>query len=397
MSSSLNNVEYIKKDLPPLIKNLAYGLTAVGLILVALAYFIDPTRSAFNNVILLMFLTSIGLGSLLIVALEYLGGAVWSTPFRRIGEFLAATLLILPLVAIPIYFNMHELYHWTHLDVVEHDTILSGKSSYLNMGFFTIRVVAFFAIWILFYWLITRNSKKQDITGEDKLTKTNIKLSAIFIPIFGLTITFASIDWLMSLEPHWFSTMFGVYFFAGTFMSAISFITLLLVYLNEKGHLVKGLTKDHYYSFGVFMFGFVCFWAYIAFSQYMLIWYANMPEETIWFLNRWEGSWQTFSVVVMIFLHFVFPFFILASQPSKMDGKKLKIMAVWLLVVHFLDLYWIVFPTFSPEGFMFGWIELGFLLLAFGLVLLVFTLKAKNNNLIPIGDPKLQRGIDFRL
>ena len=117
----------------------------------------------------------------------------------------------------------------------------------------------------------------------------------------------------------------------------------------------------------------------------------------MWFLNRWKGSWQIFSVVVIIFLHFVFPFFILASQPSKMNGTKLKVMAVWLLVVHFLDLYWIIFPTFSPEGVMFGWIEIGFLLLAFGLVLLVFTLKAKNNNLIPIGDPKLQRGIDFRL
>ncbi|MEE9429875.1 MAG: quinol:cytochrome C oxidoreductase, partial [Melioribacteraceae bacterium] len=171
MSSSLNKVGYVKQDLPPLISKLAYGLTAVGLILVVLAYITDPTRSAFNNIILLMFLTSIGLGSLFLVALEYLAGAVWSTPFRRIAEFLAATLVILPLVAIPIYFNMHDLFHWTHLEAVEHDTILSGKSAYLNMGFFTIRAVAFFSIWILFYWLISRNSKKQDLTGEDKLTK----------------------------------------------------------------------------------------------------------------------------------------------------------------------------------------------------------------------------------
>jgi len=396
MSSTLNKVEYEKKDLPPLLIKLAYGLTVVGIVLVVLAYLTDHTRSAYNNVILLMFLISIGLGSLFLVAIEYLAGAVWSTPFRRIAEFLAAVLLIVPIVAIPIYFNMHELYHWMHHEVVEADAVLKGKAAYLNLTAFTIRVVGFFGVWILFYFLLTGNSKKQDTTGDPSLTKKNIKLSAIFIPIFALTLTFSAIDWMMSLEAHWFSTMFGVYYFAATFLAAISFITLLLVYLNEKGKLVKGLVPDHYYSFGVFMFGFVNFWAYIAFSQYMLIWYANLPEETIWFINRWEGSWVTVSMVI-IFVHFVIPFFVLVSQRSKMNGPKLKFMAVWILVAHFLDLYWVVIPTFSPEGAVFGWIEIAFLILGFGLVLLVFVTKAKNNNLIPIGDPKLQRGIDFRL
>jgi hypothetical protein len=128
----------------------------------------------------------------------------------------------------------------------------------------------------------------------------------------------------------------------------------------------------------------------------MLIWYANLPEETIWFINRWEGSWVTVSMII-IFVHFVIPFFVLVSQRSKMNGPKLKFMAVWILVAHFLDLYWVVIPTFSPEGAVFGWIEIAFLILGFGLVLLVFVTKAKNNNLVPIGDPKLQRGIDFRL
>ncbi len=396
MSSTLKKVDYVKKDLPPLLTKFAYGLTAIGLVLVILAYLTDHTRSAYNNVVLLMFLISIGLGSLFLVALEYLGGAVWSTPFRRIAEFLAAILLIVPIVAIPIYFNMHELYHWMHHEAVQSDPILKGKAAYLNINFFTIRVVAFFAVWILFYYLITNNSKKQDTTGDPKLTKINTKLSAIFIPIFALTLTFSAIDWMMSLEAHWFSTMFGVYYFAGIFLGGISAITFLIVYLNEKGNLVKGLVPDHYYSFGVFMFGFVNFWAYIAFSQYMLIWYANLPEETIWFIHRWEGSWVAVSLII-IFIHFVIPFFVMVSQASKMNPAKLKFMAIWILIAHYIDLYWVVLPVYSPKGAVFGWIEFSFLILGFGLMLLVFVLKAKNNNMVPIGDPKLQRGIDFRL
>jgi hypothetical protein len=396
MSSTLNNIDYVKKDLPPIIKKIGFGLTGIGLILVILAYFSDPTRSAFNNILLLMFVTSIGLGSLFLVALEYIGGAVWSTPFRRVAEVLASTLLIVPILAIPIYFNLHDVYHWTHLEVVATDKILSHKSPYLNEAFFTIRIIGYFAIWILFYLIITKNSEKQDTTKEQSLTKKNIRNSAVFIPFFAITITFASIDWMMSLEPHWFSTIFGVYYFAGTFLAALAFITFLVVYLNEKGVFGSGIVSDHYYSLGALLYGFINFWAYIAFSQFMLIWYANLPEETFWFLNRWEGSWLVFSIV-FILVHFLIPFFALVSQPSKTNASRLKFMSIWLLVAHFMDLYFLVIPTFSPDGIVIGWIELGFFLLAFGLVFLIFSIKSKSVNMLPIGDPKLKRGLDFRL
>ncbi len=200
MSSTLNtDIVYEKKDLPPLIKKLAIGLTAVGLLLVILGYFTDHTRSAFNNIVLLMFLTSIGLGSLFLIAIEYLGGAVWSTPFRRIPEILGGMLLILPIIAIPVYLNLHELYHGTHANVVAGNELLSHKSGYLNQSFFTIRVIGYFVIWILFYLLLTRNSKKQDITKDQSITKTNTKISAVFVPFFAITVTFSAIDWMMSL------------------------------------------------------------------------------------------------------------------------------------------------------------------------------------------------------
>jgi len=396
MSSSEKIIEYNRGELPPLFGKLGIILLGIGLVLSLLAYLSDPVRSAFNNIILLEFLTSVGLGALFFVALEHLVGAVWSTPFRRVFEILSSVLLILPIVALPVYFHAHDIFHWTHLDVVASDEILQQKSPYLNMTFFTIRIIAYFLIWILFYWLLSRNSKKQDVSKDQKITKLNAKISAIFMPVFALTITFSSIDWMMSLEPHWFSTIFGVYYFSGTVIVSLAVGTLIVVWLNEKGLLINGIKKDHYYSLGALLFAFINFWAYIAFSQYLLIWYANLPEETFWFLQRWEGSWLYFSVFFII-IHFAVPYFALLSQPSKMDPKKLKFMSAWLVLAHFFDLFWIVIPTLSPNGFVFGWIEIGFIFLAIGIIIVMFSVKAKNENLVAIGDPKLQRGIDFRL
>jgi hypothetical protein len=396
MSSSENVIEYNRKDLPPILGKFGLGLFGIGLVLSILAYLSEPTRSAYNNVILLEFLSSIGIGSLFLIALEYIVGSVWSTPFRRIFEILSSVLLILPLIALPVYLHAHNIFHWTHLDVVAVDEVLQRKSPYLNMTFFTIRIVAYFAIWILFHVLMTKNSRAQDKTKDPKFTKINTKLAAIFLPLFVITLTFSSIDWMMSLEAHWFSTIFGVYYFSGTFLAALAAGTFLVIWLNEKGLLVNGIGKDHYYSLGALLFGFINFWGYIAFSQYLLIWYANLPEETVWFLQRWEGSWMYYSIFFVI-VHFVVPYFALLSQPSKMDPKRLKIMSIWILLVHILDLYWIVIPSFSPEGFIFGWIELGFILLGLGVLIVVFNLNAKGKNLVAIGDPRLKRGIDFRL
>ncbi len=396
MSSAENHIEYSRKDLPGNFSRIGLILAGVGLLVVIIGYFINPVRSSFNNVMLLMFLTSIGVGSLFLVALEYIAGAVWSTPFRRVSEFLAAILLILPIVAVPLFFNLHDLFHWTHTEAVETDHLLEGKAPYLNVSFFTIRSIIFAAIWILFFFLITRNSLKQDSSGDQALTKRNITLSAIFMPLFAITITFASIDWLMSLEPHWFSTIFGIYYFSGTVLAALAAATMFIIILNEKGYFVKGLTKDHYYSLGALMFAFTNFWAYIAFSQFLLIYYANLPEETFWYLARWEGTWLIYSVG-LIFIKFIIPYFGLLSQPSKMNPKRLLYMSVWILFAHIYDLYWLIMPTMSKDGVSFSWYEAGYPLLAFGLIILIFNWKAKKNNLVPIGDPKLKRGINFRL
>ncbi len=389
---------YIKKDLPSKIGKIGGILLAVGGILGVISFITDPSRAAFSYLVCFMFLVSIGIGSLFVVALEYAAGAVWSTPFRRVSEFLAGIIPLLLVLAIPLLFNMHSLFHWTHEDVIATDASLRGKVPYLNIPFFIIRLIIICALWTLFYILLTRNSRKQDYSKDQFITKKNSIISVIFMPVFAFSITIMSVDWMMSLEPHWASTIFGVYYFAGTAWAAFAALTYIVIKLKENGYLHTKLNDDHYYSLGTWMFAFTAFWGYIAFSQYMLIWYGDLPEETSWFLHRWEGIWKVISVVLVL-AHFIVPFFTLLSLRAKTEASRLKFIAIWILATHFLDIYWMVMPgmNIGTGGYYFSWTDLVFPIATVGIIILVFSYLAKRHNLIPIGDPKLERGFDFRL
>ncbi len=389
-------MEHTTKKLPASVGKYGLILTGIGAVMAIAAFAVDAHRAFFGYLWMYMFLVSIGVGSLALVALEYLVGASWSTPFRRVPEFLSALILLLVVLIVPLLFGMHDLFHWTHAEAVAEDPILKSKEPYLNVPFFIARSGIYILIWLVFYFLFTRNSQRQDQTGDPLLTKQNVKYSAIFAILFIITISFMAIDWMMSLEPHWFSTMFGVYYFAGTVLSALAASTYICVSLNEHGYFGFKVDNTKYYSFGTLMFAFNVFWAYIAFSQYMLIWYADIPEETFWIMNRMEGSWVYFSVG-LIFIHFIIPFLILLPRSSKVNPKMLKFMAVWLLLAHAYDLYWIIMPTYFKSGFAFSWNELGFLVLAFGIVTMVFNFMAAKVNIYPVKDPKLQSGLNFHL
>jgi len=392
---SQNNIEYEKK-LPQKFGKTAYLLFGIGLVLVVLAFFIDTTRATYNSLLIFTFLFGLGLCSLFLVALEYVAGAVWSVPFRRISEMLTPLIFIAPIFAIPVLFNMGSVFHWAHHNIMETDQILASKSAYLNTTFFIVRLIVYILLMLIFYYVIIGNSKKQDFNPDPKYTRINIKFSAAFIPVFALTITFASIDWVMSLEPHWFSTMFGVYFFSGSLLTAFAALTFFAVKFKEYGLLPKELQSDHYYNLGAYLFAFINFWAYIAFSQFLLIWYANLPEETSWFLDKTNGSWLYVSIG-LIFVMFLIPYTALLSQPSKSNYKRLKIMSLWILFAHFYDLYWMIMPNYHTESAFFGWIEIAFIIFAVGIVLSLMFLMNKRKNIIPINDPKLKRGLDFHL
>ena len=391
-----NNFEYVKKPLPAKFGYYSFALIIAGLLLVGLAFVASPVRASFNSLIVFMFLMGIGLCSLFLIGIEYLTGAVWSVMFRRIGEYLVFLIFVAPIFAIPVLFNMSEVFLWANHTAVAASKVLQLKTQFLNQSFFLIRTCAILIIMGLFSWLIIRNSLKQDKNQDQKYTRINIKLSAALMPFFGLSITLLGIDWIMSLEPLWFSTIFGVYVFAGSLLTAFATITLFALKLKDYDCLPKEIGRDHFFNLGAFMFAFTNFWAYIAFSQFMLIWYANLPEETFWFLSRTTGSWIYISFGIIV-INFIVPYVGLLSQPSKSNLKRLKLIGAWMLFAHYYDLYWLIMPTFSKSGIAFSWTELGFPILAIGVVMLVFKIAYNKINLIPIGDPKLNRALDFHL
>jgi hypothetical protein len=340
------------------------------------------------------FWTSIGLGGLFFTMLHHLTGSIWSVVIRRISEAAALTLPVMGILFIPILLNQHDLYHWSHHDAVAHDAILQMKAPYLNSMFFIIRSVVYFAIWTFLAIRLAQMSKKQDEESDNMIGLKMARFSAPGMIIFALTITFASFDWLMSLNPHWYSTIFGLYYYAGCVMGIFSFFTLTAIYLKRKGVLEGIVSVEHYHDFGKLMFTFMVFWTYMAFSQYLLIWYANLPEETVWYHQRGVGSWKTFSLVI-VFGHFAIPFFALMTRAAKRSETWLIVMALWLLLFHWLDMYWNVMPTLHPEGVSFSWMDVTTMIGFAGVFKWAFWRRYSSQPVVPIHDPKLQSSINF--
>lgn len=310
------------------------------------------THFLFAYLIAWVFCVSVALGSLFFVMIQHLTKARWSTTIRRIPETIAANFPLLALAGIPVLLGMHDLFHWTHADMYvvggEHyDPVLAGKRAYLNVPFFLARYALYFVAWSVVARKLYTISVRNDTDPDPRNTLQLRKWSAIGIVLFALTVPFAGYDFLMSTDPHWFSTMFGVYFFAGAFLSALCLITFIALFLKRGGMLDTEVTREHIQDMGKFMFGFVVFWTYISFSQYMLYWYANLPEEILWFQKRFSPGWDMVAWSLLLF-HFLVPFFVLLLRGTKRTYPLLATMAVWLMVMHWVDLWWIVMPSMLP-------------------------------------------------
>jgi hypothetical protein len=270
--------------------------------------------------------------------------------------------------------------------------LLQLKSAYLNHKFALVRSAIAFVVWIFIGAKLVKNSLAQDVSGDPEFTIRNTKLSAAFIPLFGLTFSFLAYDFLMSLEPHWFSTMFAVYCFAGLFYSTLCTITIITILMKRRG-LLPALNENHLHDMGKLMFGFTVFWAYIGFSQFMLIWYANLPEETVYYLRRIEGGWKALCWLLLI-VKFIIPFFMLMPRGVKRQEGYLFKMAIFMLVAHWIDYYLLVMPNFAPKGPVFGWIELGVAAGFFGLFALVITRFFGRVPAMPFRDPRLAESLN---
>ncbi|MEZ6195902.1 MAG: quinol:cytochrome C oxidoreductase [Planctomycetota bacterium] len=302
---------------------------------------------------------ALGLGGLFFCVLQHLTKAGWSVAVRRIAEMAAASLklsavLFLPLL-LPAVMGYSELWWWLDHAAAHKDHLVHAKTGFLNPPFFIVRAVIYFTVWILMARFFVKNSLEQDETGDPALTTKMQTASGPLMVVFALTTTFAAFDFLMSLDPHWFSTIFGVYFFAGCALSLFSLIALSVCLMRAKlpGY-AKLVTPEHTHDVGKFMFGFTFFWGYIAFSQYMLIWYANVPEETIWFEHRgantdFTNAWTPWTLV-LLFGHFLIPFPGLLSRHVKRNPKVLATWACWILVMQLLDMFWLIRPEMRGHG-----------------------------------------------
>lgn len=372
----------------------AAGLLAVvAALLMGVGYSQNPDQAAFSYLVAFLFLLSLAVGALFWILLHYLTAAVWSVVLRRLTEHLASLIIPSAVLFIPLLLGMQVLFRWS---VIEEgaDVSLAGKSAYLNATFFLVRGSLYFVIWLALLFFLRRASLRQDQSTEESCLAQVRKFSAFGMLLLALTTTFAAFDWVMSLDPHWYSNIFGVYFWSGSILGSLAAVTLLALGARRFCGLHNVITVEHLHDLGKLLFGFTVFWAYIAFSQYFLIWYAAIPEETTWYALRMQGEWRLVSGLLLI-CHFVVPFVALLPRAPKRSPLVLGLVALWLLVFHGLDLYWQVMPTLHPQHAGLHWLDLVAWLFVVALTCVTIAQVAKMRPLIPLGDPDLAASIDF--
>ena len=375
----------------PLIGLVAAVLGAVACAILAPG---NPKQFYFSWLVSFLFFLSLALGGLFFVLIQYASQGAWGIVVRRIGETVFATIPLMALLFVPVLFGLHDLYEWTHAEAVAQDPLLQWKRPYLNVPFFLTRAAIYFVVWSVVALLYYNLSRRQDATGDARVTARLRRVAGPIIILMAVTQTFASVDWIMSLTPHWYSTIFGVYFFAGSFVGFIALLSVLAVTMRGAGLLDTVITTEHLHDIGKFLFAFTAFWAYIAFSQFFLVWYANLPEETIWFRARLQGSWKTVSVLLMVG-HFAAPFLYLMGRAVKRRGVTLALGGVWLLAMHFVDLYWQVMPTLHPSGVHVSLLDVAAFLTIGGSFVAASGWLMRRQALVPIRDPRIQESLAF--
>jgi hypothetical protein len=342
---------------------------------------------------------SVGLGALWWVILQHLVNAKWSIALRRVGELLASNVPVLALLALPVVvptlMGKTQLYLWADSARMHADHALHHKASYLNLPFFAVRMGLYFGFWFVASRFFLKSSRAQDSgNNPSQLVAKMRTFSAPGMIIFALTLTFCAIDLLMSLDPAWFSTIFGVYYFAGSVIAFHAVLALIMMWLQGKGRLTRLVTTEHFHDVGKMLFAFTVFWAYIAFSQFMLIWYANIPEETAWYRERFSGDWY-YLAWGLLFGHFVLPFAGLMSRHVKRSRVGLAFWAIWLLLMHYLDLYWLVVPNLGSHHIALGLVDAACLVGVASLFVASVAWRAAGTQLVALKDPRLASSMAF--
>lgn len=370
-----------------------FGFGALGLIASFIGFFVDSKQFHFSYLTSFSYVASFSLASLFFVMLHHITRSSWGVTLRRIPETFSYHLFIVAIMFIPIILGMEYLYKWTNPEILATDHLAQHKQPYLNQPFFIIRQFIYFSVWSFLGYRLYKNSVKMDENADWGLETLQRKISAPGILLFSLTVAFASFDWLMSLDFHWFSTMFGVYYFSMSFQAFFALIILLGLFLRSRGLLLNTITRVHIGDAGKLMFGFTVFYAYIAFSQFFLIYYANIPEETLWYYHRLEGNWSVISYSLII-VRFAAPFLLLMSKAAKSNFTLLGISSVIIIVIHFFEMHWIVMPTLHYHGFSMHWLDITTLVGLGGILLGFFFLQFQKYSMVPKNDPKFLESLN---
>jgi hypothetical protein len=353
----------------------------------ALGLFFNATQFYQSYLMAFMLCLGVTLGCLALGMVHQLSGGAWGVLIRRPIGAATRVLPVMTLLFVPILIGMRHLYPWTNADLVAHDEALQHKHLYLNVPFFIARAVLYFAVWNTLSYLLNAWSLEQDRNPDPRIARRMQQLSAIGLLAYGLTITFASFDWLMSLEPHWFSTIYGVLIMGGQGLSAMAFLIIVLVWLARRPPLDRIAIPGHFHDLGNLMLAFVMLWAYFSFSQYLIIWAGNLPAEIAWYQHRLQTGWRAVGISLMLF-HFAAPFVLLLSRAIKRAPDLLVKVAIGVLLVRLLDLFWLIAPEFHQTGIAFSWLDLALPLSMGAIWTGCFIWQLRGRAILPVNDPQ---------
>lgn len=375
-------------------------LMAIGLVAIVTGFMTDKTRTwatlLHNN----FYFTAIALCGTFFVAVQYVAQAGWAIGIKRVPEAMGSYLKFGMLFALVIFLlGGHDIYHWTHHDLYDpnsemYDPILAGKQGFLNTPFYIIRLIIYGLIWVGFTMMLRKQSLLEDQMGNLEPFRRSVTISAIFIVLFAITTSTGSWDILMSIDAHWYSTLFGWYTFAGLFVSGLSMMCLFILYLKGKGYM-DHVNENHLHDVGKFMFAFSVFWTYLWFSQFMLIWYANLPEEVIYYQVRWENFRSLW--VANLLINFCAPLFILMTRDAKRQQAILWVAGIIILIGHWLDVFLMVTPGVLGKDWHIGFIEVGSMAFFLGLFLWSTLHELSKASVVPKNHPMFQESVHHHI
>ena len=361
---------------------------AVGAVACLLGLAVDRTQVVRSYLVAYVYWTGAALGSVALLMINHVTGGAWGVAIRRFLEAMMRLLPVLAALFLPIALGLPALYEWARLDVVAQDHLLQHKQPYLNATFFLARTAGYFVAWIVVSRALVRWSDAQDATTDPKPTERLELISRGGLLLMGLTMTFASIDWMMSLEPHWYSTIYGVIFMSGSVLTAMNVAILLAALARPGTRLPDAISPEQFHDLGKLLLAFTMLWAYFNFSQFLITWSGNLPEEISWYLARTQGGWQIITITLVL-VQFILPFVILLSRRVKRRPGALAVVAAAMLVARLLDVYWLVVPAFHRGVFVVHWLDVAAFLAVGGVFLCLTIRQLPGRSLVPLHDPSL--------